>query len=49
MVIDMLTKLHGNPQALHKLLDTGMYTIMSEDNRLSERAQLRATGRVKPR
>ena len=49
MIVDQLTKLHGNPQALYHLLETGYYKITAEDHKLSDRAELRAVGKAKPR
>ena len=47
MVVDALAKVHGNPTALYKLLDSGYYRIVAEAGLLDERAVLRAEGRVK--
>ena len=49
MIVDLLTKFHGNPQALYSLLKSGFYKITVEDNKLTERADLRAAGKAKPR
>ncbi|CAE7241405.1 RE1 [Symbiodinium sp. CCMP2456] len=49
MVVDALTKVGANPQALYRLLDTGHFRITAEEQQMVERAELRAIGRVKPR
>eukprot|EP00439_Symbiodinium_sp_Y106_P038352 s6129_g4.t1 len=49
MVVDALTKVGANPQALYRLLDSGHYRIVAEQEQLDERAELRAAGNVKPR
>ncbi|CAE7192918.1 GIP [Symbiodinium sp. CCMP2592] len=37
MVVDALTKVGANPQALHRLLDSGHYRVVAEHDQLDER------------
>ena len=49
MVVDSLTKLNGNKEALMKLLTTGTFKLEAEEWQLEDRERRRREGTVKRR
>ena len=49
MIVDALTKLGANPDALFDVIEKGTFRLVAEEDRLQERLQRREVGQVKRR